>query len=162
MKTPNINEKTFVAENSTVLGDVTIGSECGVWFNAVIRADKDAIVIGNRTNVQDGAVLHVDAGFPLTIGDNVTIGHNAIVHGCTIGNNVIIGMGAIIMNGAVVGDNCIIGAGSLVPGGKEIPAESVAFGNPAKFRSKVDAKSLELIKHSADVYVEEAAEMRNK
>ena len=162
MNNPKIHESVFVADSSTVLGDVTIGSECGVWFNAVIRGDKDSIVIGNRTNVQDGAVLHIDAGFPMTIGDNVTIGHNAIVHGATIGSNVIIGMGAIIMNGAVIGDNCIIGAGSLVPGGKEIPSGSVAFGNPAKVRSEVDEKGMALIKQSADVYVEEAAEFRNK
>ena len=120
-----IHPSTYVAPGAQILGDVEIGSECGIWYNAVIRGDSDTIRIGNRTNIQDLCVLHVDRDFHLTIGDNVTVGHGAIVHGCTVGNNVLIGMGAIILNGAAIGDNCIIGAGALVTEGAQIPSNSV-------------------------------------
>ena len=150
----NIHESVFVAEGSVIKGDVTIGKDSGVWFNAVVRGDTDRIVIGERTNVQDGSVLHVDTGFPLTIGDDVTIGHNAIVHGCTIGNNVIIGMGAIVLNGAVIGDNCVIGAGALVSHGREIPAGKVAFGSPAQVKKDMTPEAVEHNRHSAEHYAE--------
>lgn len=149
-----VDKSVFIAEGSIIRGDVTIGKDSGVWFNAVVRGDTDRIVIGDRTNVQDGAVLHVDTGFPLTIGDDVTIGHNAIVHGCTIGNNVIIGMGAIVLNGAVIEDNCVIGAGSLVSQGKVIPAGSVAFGSPAQVKKEMSPEAIEHNHHSAEHYVE--------
>lgn len=155
---PNIHESVFQAEGSIIRGHVTIGEDCGVWFNTVIRAEKATITIGSRTNIQDGAVIHVDEGFPAVIGDGCTIGHRAIVHGCTVGSNCTIGMGAIIMNGAVIGDNCVIGAGSLVPMNTVIPSGSVAFGNPAKVRKEASPEHLEEVRRAAEIYVEEAKE----
>ncbi len=154
----NIDKNVYVADGAYIIGDVTIGEDCGVWYNAVIRGDEDTIEIGKRTNIQDNAVLHIDTGFPLKVGSNVTIGHGAIVHGCTIGDNVLVGMGAIIMNGAVIGDNSIIGAGALVTQNAQIPAGSVAFGNPAKVRGEVKEEDVTHILHNADVYVDLAKE----
>ena len=154
----NIHESVFVADGAVVRGRVTIGENSSVWFNAVIRAEQDEIRIGSRTNIQDTAVVHVDPGYPAIIGDDCTIGHNAIIHGCTIGNNCIIGMGAIIMDGAVIGDNCIIGAGSLVSEHKEIPANTIAFGNPAKIRKTMIEENIAANLKSAEGYVKEAKE----
>ena len=153
-----IDKEVYVASGAHIIGDVVIGADCGVWYNAVIRGDEDSIEIGSRTNIQDNSVLHVDTGFPLKIGSDVTIGHGAIIHGCTIGNNVLVGMGAIIMNGAVIGDNSIIGAGALVTQNTEIPSGSVAFGNPAKVRGEVKDEDLVHILYNADVYVKLAHE----
>ena len=118
--------QVFQAAGSVITGDVTIGRDCGVWYNAVIRGDEVDIHIGDRTNIQDNAVVHGDPGNPVHIGSGVTIGHGAIVHGCSIGDNSLIGMGAIILNGARIGRDCIIGAGALVTQGTEIPDGSVA------------------------------------
>lgn len=153
-----IAENVFIAEGARVVGNVTIGSESSVWYNAVIRGDEDYIVIGERTNVQDNAVLHCDKGHPLTIGSNVTIGHGAIVHGCTVGSNVIIGMGAIIMNDARIGDNCIIGAGALLTQGMEIPEGQVAYGSPAKPERPLKLFEKSTIRKNAEAYVKAAAE----
>lgn len=158
----NIHESVFLAEGSIIKGNVTIGEDSSVWFNTVVRAEKDTVTIGERTNIQDCSVVHCDEGFPAVIGDDCTIGHNAIVHGCTVGSNCTIGMGAIIMNGAVIGDNCIIGAGSLVPGGMVIPAGSVAFGNPAKVRKEVTEKHIDMTRRSAGLYRDEAREYKEK
>ncbi|MDD7016001.1 MAG: gamma carbonic anhydrase family protein [Firmicutes bacterium] len=154
----NIHESVFVADGAIIRGRVTIGEDSSVWFNAVIRAEQDEIRIGSRTNIQDTAVVHVDPGYPAIIGDDCTIGHNAIIHGCTIGNNCIIGMGAIIMDGAVIGDNCIIGAGSLVSEHKEIPANTIAFGNPVKIRKNMTEENIAANLRSAAGYVKEAKE----
>ena len=154
----NIHESVFVADGAVVRGRVTIGENSSVWFNAVIRAEQDEIRIGSRTNIQDTAVVHVDPGYPAIIGDDCTIGHNAIIHGCTIGNNCIIGMGAIIMDGAVIGDNCIRGAGSLVSEHKESPANTIAFGNPAKIRKTMTEENIAANLKSAEGYVKEAKE----
>ena len=126
------NQITFVAPGGVVVGDVEIGADSSVWYNAVLRGDVAPIRIGARTNIQDGAVLHGATGFPVLVGDNVTVGHNAIVHGCTVGSNTLVGMGAIVLNGARIGDDCIIGAGALVTQGTVIPNGSVAFGSPAQ------------------------------
>ena len=150
----NIHESVFLAPGSHVIGEVTIGENCGIWYNAVIRGDSNAITIGRNTNIQDNAVLHLDKEQPMKIGDNVTIGHGAIIHGCTIGNNVLIGMGAIVLNGAVIGDNCIVGAGSLVTQGKEIPAGSMLYGNPAKVVRSLTAEEIASITESAHHYVD--------
>ena len=114
MKTPNIHESAFIAPDADIYGDVTVGEDCSIWFHAVIRAETAGIAIGKGSNVQDNAVLHVDEGYPVQIGENVTIGHGAIVHGCSVGDNTLIGMGAILLNGAKIGRNCIVGAGALV------------------------------------------------
>lgn len=157
----NVHESVFMAEGSIVRGNVTIGEDCSLWFNAVIRAEQDTVTIGKRTNIQDGAVVHCDEGFPTVVGDNCTIGHNAIVHGCKVGDNCTIGMGAIVMNGAVIGDNCIIGAGSLVSGGTVIPDNSVAFGNPAKVRKEATEAHTAITVRAAGLYVEEAQQYKN-
>lgn len=157
---PEIHPSVYVAPGAHIAGDVTIGEDCGIWYNAVIRGDSDSIRIGRRTNVQDLSVLHVDPDNPLTIGDNVTIGHGAIVHGCTVGNNVLIGMGAIIMNGAVVGDNCIIGAGALVTERMEIPPNSLVYGSPAKIKGELSEQQQMYILGNAEIYVNHAREAK--
>ena len=116
-----IHDTVFIAPGAVVLGDVTIGKNSGIWYNAVVRGDRDSIVIGKESNIQDNAVVHLGSGYPVEIGDHVTIGHGAIVHGCKIGDNTMIGMGAILMNGCKIGKNCIIGAGALVTQNVEIP-----------------------------------------
>ncbi len=149
-----ISENVFVAEGAIIKGNVTIGKDCGIWYNAVIRGDEGSISIGEGTNVQDCSVIHVDYGHNVKVGNNVTIGHNAIVHGCTVGDNVLVGMGAIILNDAVIGNNCIIGAGALVTGGKTIPDNSLVFGNPAKVIRELNEEEIESIAHNAKVYIE--------
>lgn len=132
-RTTSIPERNiYIASDADVLGDVTIGEGSSVWYHSVVRGDTNYIMIGRNTNIQDGCVLHTDVNNPLEIGNGVTIGHRAIVHGCTIGDDTLIGMGAIVMNGARVGKNCIIGAGTLVTQGTVIPDGSMAFGSPAK------------------------------
>lgn len=152
----DIAEWVYIAEGAKIIGDVQIGEDSSVWYNAVIRGDSNSIVIGENTNVQDNAVLHTSHSHPLTIGDNVTIGHGAIVHGCTIGNNVLIGMGAIVLDGAVIEENCIIGAGALVTQNKVIPSGSLALGNPAKVVRELKREELESILENANEYSEEA------
>ena len=160
MKDPKISEKAFVAKNATVIGDVTIEDDANIWFGAAVRGDMDSIYIGKGSNVQDNAVVHVDKGFPVRIGENVTIGHGAIVHGCTVGDNVLVGMGAIILNGAKIGDNCIIGAGATVTQNKEIPANSLLVGCPAKVIRDVDGQGAESTRQNALRYIEEGKEYK--
>ena len=147
---------SFVAENATVIGKVRIGSDVGIWFNAVLRGDNEMIDVGARTNIQENAVLHTDMGFPLTIGEGCTIGHKAMLHGCTIGENSLVGMGATILNGAVIGKNCLIGAGALVTEGKEIPDNSLVMGAPAKVVRTLDEDAANRLRLSAGHYVENA------
>ena len=151
-----IDRAAYVAPTAVVLGDVTIGSESSVWFNAVIRGDAEAIRIGNQTNVQDGCVLHADPGFPCTLADRVTIGHGAIVHGATIEDDVLIGMKAVVMNGARIGRGSIVAVGAIVTEGTQIPPGSVAMGQPAKVKREATERDLERIHHAADHYVEAA------
>ena len=153
-----IDKSVFIADGAKVIGNVEIGKGSSVWFNAVIRADSDTVKIGESSNVQDNAVIHTSEGFGVQIGDNVTIGHGAIIHGCTIKDNVMIGMGAIVLNGAAIEENCIIGAGALVPQGKVIPARSLAFGNPVKIVRQLTDKEIASIKDNANAYVNEAKE----
>lgn len=160
MKQPKISQNAFVAKNATVIGDVTVEDDANIWFGAAIRGDMDSIYIGRGSNVQDNAVVHVDSGFPVTIGENVTVGHGAIIHGCTVGNNVLVGMGAIILNGAKIGDNCIIGAGATVTQNKEIPSNSMLVGCPAKVIREVDAKGVESNRQNALRYIEEGKEYK--
>jgi len=142
----------YVAQGAIVRGNVEIGNDSSIWYNAVVRADDTHIVIGSNVNVQDNCVLHADPGGELVIGDNVTIGHGAIVHGCSVGNNTLIGMGAIILNGAVVGNNCIIGAGALIPERKVIPDNSLVIGNPGRIARKVMKEDEEKILANANHY----------
>lgn len=147
-KTPQIPEDCYIAENATIVGDVTMGAQCSVWFNAVIRGDVHYIKMGNKVNVQDGAVIHATyQTSPTTIGNNVSIGHNAIVHGCTIHDNVLVGMGSIIMDDCVVESNSIIAAGAVVTKNTRVEAGSIYAGIPAK---KVKDISEELISGEID------------
>lgn len=158
MKT--INESVFVADGAKIIGDVEIGEGSSVWFNAVIRADSDKVRIGENSNVQDNAVIHTSENFGVLIGDNVTIGHGAIIHGCTIKDNVIVGMGAIVLNGAIIEENCIIGAGALVTEGKVISSGSLAFGNPCKVVRALTEDEIFSITNNAKSYVNKANEYK--
>jgi carbonic anhydrase/acetyltransferase-like protein (isoleucine patch superfamily) len=143
-KTPQIGNNTFLAETATIIGDVEMGTECSIWYNAVIRGDVNFIKLGNKVNVQDNVMLHCTyEKFPLVIGDNVSIGHNAIVHGCTIQNNVLIGMGAIVMDDCLVESNSIVGAGSVVIQGTHIKSGEVWGGIPARKIKDISAELLE-------------------
>ena len=130
--TPDVAADAYVAESATVLGRVTLGPKASVWFSASVRGDNDAIVIGAGSNVQDGAVLHVDPGFPMKIGERVSIGHQAMLHGCTVGDGALIGIQAVVLNGAVIGEQSLVGAGALVTEGKQFPPRSLILGAPAK------------------------------
>jgi len=151
--TPKISPTAFVAYNATVIGDVTISDESSVWFNAVIRGDADTISIGKRTSIQDNVVIHTDAPHNIKIGDDVTVGHGAVLHGCKIANNVLIGMNATVLDGVEVGENCIIGANALVPPGKKIPAGSLVVGVPGKVQRQLTDDDLAHIRENAAVYV---------
>lgn len=145
-------EKHFIAESASIIGSVTLKKGASVWFNAVLRADNDSIEIGRNSNIQDGCVLHVDAGIPLKIGDNVTIGHQAMLHGCTIGNNSLIGIGCTVLNQAKIGSNCIVGANALITEGKEFPDGVLILGSPAKVSRELDAREIESNSNAADEY----------
>ncbi len=155
MEKAKIHESAFIAEGAVVLGNITVGEESSVWFHSTVRADRESVTIGKRSNIQDNAVVHVDAGFSVYIGDNVTVGHGAIIHGSIIEDNTLIGMGAIILNGAKVGKNCIIGAGALVTQNMMIPDSSLVVGNPGKVMRKVTEEEKQSNLHNATVYVEE-------
>ncbi len=129
---PTIGKDVYIADTAQVMGDVELGEGASVWFGAIARGDSEKITIGRGSNVQDGTVLHADAGKPLMIGDNVSIGHMVMLHGCTIGDGSLIGIGAIVLNDAKIGKNCIVGANSLVTEGKEFPDGSMIMGSPAK------------------------------
>jgi len=148
----------FAAENATIIGDVTIGKQVGIWFGAVIRADRDRIVIGDRSNIQDNCVVHTSKGHPVILGTEVSVGHGAILHGCTLGNRVLVGMGSIVLNGAVVGDGSVIGAGAVITEGKLIPPGSVVVGVPGKIIKEADSVQQEQILRNAASYIELATE----
>ena len=151
----------FVAPTATVIGDVTLGEETGIWFGAVVRGDRDRVEIGAGSNVQDNAVVHTSAGFPALIGREVSVGHGAILHGCTIGDRVLVGMGAIVMNGAVVGEETIIAAGAVVTEGSVIPAGSVVMGVPGKVVKQASPAQRETIRKNALSYIELAKSYRH-
>lgn len=166
-KAPVISDSAFIAPSADLIGEVEIGEESSVWFQCVIRGDVNWIKIGSRTNIQDHSMLHVDRrGFPLTIGDEVTIGHRVTLHGCTIGNRCLIGMGAIIMNGAVIGDECIVGAGALITEGKSFPPHTLIVGVPAKAVRELRPDEIAFLAKSAKNYVGDSREylatMNNK
>jgi carbonic anhydrase/acetyltransferase-like protein (isoleucine patch superfamily) len=144
----------WVADNAVVLGQVTIEEDVSIWFNTVVRGDNEAIVIGARSNVQDGCVLHTDPGFPLVIEPEATIGHMVMLHGCRIGRGALIGIGAIVLNGAKIGEDCLIGAGALIGEGKEIPPRSVVFGSPGKVIREVRPAELERMRWGVQLYLE--------
>jgi len=157
---PVIDDSVFIADNACIVGEVCLGAESSVWFHAVLRGDVGSIRIGRRTNVQDGCVLHMPQGGALVIGDEVTIGHRALVHGATIGNRVLIGMGAIVLDDAVIGDECLIGAGALVTPRTTIPPRSLVLGAPARVVRTLGDDEIAGIVTSATEYVEGAARYR--
>jgi carbonic anhydrase/acetyltransferase-like protein (isoleucine patch superfamily) len=141
--------RPWIAPNATVVGDVTLAEDVSIWYGAVLRGDSGAITVGAGTNIQDNCVLHEKTA----IGENCTIGHGAIVHGCTIGDRCMIGMGAIVLNGAVIGDDCLVGAGALVTGKMNAPAGSVLLGNPAKIVKEITPAQMEEIRLDAENYI---------
>ena len=147
----------FVAENATIIGAVSLGDRVSVWFGCVLRGDNDRIVVGARSNIQDGCVLHVDAGMPLNIGEGVTVGHRAMLHGCTIGDNALIGIGSTVLNGAKIAANCIVGANALVTENREFPEGSLILGAPAKVARTLSDEEIDGIRQSAAHYVENSA-----
>lgn len=153
---PIIEKTSYIAEHTTIVGNVHIGEKSSIWYGAVLRGDIGSIRIGKMSNIQDNAVLHTESDVVLFIGDNVTVGHGAIIHGARIEGNNIIGMGSILLDGAVIGKNTIIGAGSLVTGGKIIPEGELWVGRPAKFMRKLTSEELEKINASAKHYYDYA------
>lgn len=153
-------EGHFVASNAAVIGNLLLHDSVSIWFNVVLRADNELMEIGARTNIQDGAVLHSDPGYPLSIGEDVTIGHKAMVHGCTIGAGSLIGINAVVLNGARIGRGCLIGAGALVTEGMEIPDGSMVLGAPAKVRRALSDEERQRLLTSAAHYVENAQRYR--
>jgi len=144
----------WIADNATIVGSVVLENNVSVWFNVVIRADNDTITIGENSNIQDGSVLHIDTGVPLTIGANVTVGHKAMLHGCSIGDNTLIGINAVVLNHAKIGKNCIIGANALITERQEIPDNSLVMGSPAKVVKMVSEGQAHMLQFSALHYVE--------
>lgn len=159
-KKPVVDETVFQAPGSYIIGDVKIGKNSSVWFNAVLRADEDTITIGDCCSIQDNVTCHLYEGSPLVIEDEVTVGHNAILHGCTIKKRCIIGMGSTILDGAEIGEECIIGANTLIPAGKKIPPRSLVVGAPGKVVREIGEKDLDLIQLSIDTYVQKGKEYR--
>ena len=159
---PQLHPSVFVAVGAVVVGDVQVGEDASIWFNAVVRGDTEPIRIGQRTNIQDGAVLHADPGFPCVLADGVTVGHRAIVHGATVEPNVVVGMGAIVLNGARIGENSIIGAGAVVTEGAIIPPGSLALGVPAKVVRQLSEEEIERGRRSAEHYVRLAQKYRDE
>ena len=151
-RTPSLDPSAFLAAGARVIGSVTIGEGSSVWYNAVLRADSDTITIGRGSNAQDNVSVHVDEGHPVVIGDDVSIGHNAVVHGCTIGDGSLIGMGAVVLSGAVIGSECLIAGGALVLGGTEVPDGSLVAGVPAKVRRELTASEREGLRANARIY----------
>ena len=144
-KTPRVSSEAFVAETASLIGDVTIGPDSSVWFGAVVRGDGSSITVGRVTSILDNAVLHTEFGHPLTIGDNVTIGHGAVVHCASVGSNTLIGMGAILLDGAVIGDHCIIGAGAVVKEKTVVSSGTMMVGIPAKCVRELGPEQLALL-----------------
>ena len=151
-----IHPEAFIAENATLVGAVRVGGSAGVWYGAVLRGDNDRISIGANSNVQDGSVLHTDHGMPLTIGANVTVGHQVTLHGCTVGDGSLIGLQSVVLNGAKIGRNCLVGAGSLVTEGKEFPDGVLIVGRPAKVVRELTPEQITNLQRSAEHYVQQA------
>lgn len=157
---PDVHDTAYLAPGSRLVGDVTIAEGASVWFNAVLRADADRIVLGAGSNVQDGVAVHCDAGFPAIIGRDVSIGHNAVVHGCTVEDGALIGMGAVILNGAVIGAGSLVAGGAVVLEGTVVPPRSLVAGVPAKVRRELSDEEVASLTENGRRYVENAARFR--
>jgi len=148
-----VGEQHFIAPNAAVIGDVTLHENASIWFSCVLRGDAEHIEIGANSNIQDGAVVHADPGFPAIVGENVTVGHNAMIHGCTIGEGSLVGINAVVLNGAVIGRGCLIGANALVTEGMQIPDGSLVLGSPAKIKKTFTEEERAAVALSAQHYV---------
>jgi carbonic anhydrase/acetyltransferase-like protein (isoleucine patch superfamily) len=157
---PRIAASAYVADSAQVIGRVELAEGASIWFGAILRGDNEWMKIGRGSNVQDGSVLHSDPGFPLSLGENVTIGHMVMLHGCTIGDGTLVGIQAVVLNGAKIGRNCLVGAGSLVPEGKEFPDNSLIMGTPAKVVRELSPEQAGRLAHAATHYVENSARYR--
>jgi len=149
-----------VADNAQVIGDVVLGEDSSVWFGATLRGDTETITVGRGSNIQDGSVLHADVGFPMTLGENVTVGHQVMLHGCTVGDGSLIGIGAVVLNGVKIGKHCLVGAGALVTEGKEFPDGSMILGSPARVTKTLTPEQIEGLRRSAKHYIDNAARYR--
>ena len=161
-KRPQIAEGVFIAPDAVVAGNVTIGANSSVWFGCVIRGDNDRIVIGKNSNIQDHCTIHCNVGTPVEIGDYVSVGHAAVLHGCTVRDHSLIGMSATVLNDAVIGENCLVGASSLITEGKIFEPNSLILGSPAKVKSQITEEQKESIQKTADTYVKIKDYYRNK
>lgn len=159
---PKVPSSVYLAPSSIVVGNVTMGENVSVWFNAVIRGDVDKIIIGENTNVQDLVMLHVSSGFPLIIGANVSIGHNAVLHGCKVADSCLIGMGAILLDGCIIGRNSVVAAGAIVPPGKEYPEKSLIMGNPAKVHRMLNDEEVQKYGNHYLSYIKTKLEYQSK
>lgn len=157
---PTIHQTAFVAPTAVVMGDVTLGPESSVWYTSVLRGDMAPIVIGARSNIQDGTIVHVDAGFPCTIGERVGVGHKAILHGCTVEDGCLIGMGSILLNGVRIGTGSVVAAGAVVPEGMQVPPGSLVMGVPGRIVKQVDPELAARITGTWQHYVEQARDHR--
>ncbi len=157
---PEIPSTAYVADSAVLIGKVRLGDKSSIWSGAVLRGDNELIHVGDRSNVQEGAVLHTDKGFPLQIGEAVTVGHQAMLHGCTIGEGSLIGIQAVVLNGAKIGRYCLVGAGALVTEGKEFPDYSLIIGSPAKVVRSLTDEQIEGLRKSAQTYVERGAHFK--
>ena len=159
--TPAIHESAWVADSAQVMGNVTLAEGSSVWFGVVVRGDTETITVGRGSNIQDNSVLHADMGMPLLIGENVTVGHQVMLHGCMIGDGSLIGIQAVVLNGAKIGKNCLVGAGALVTEGKEFPDGCMILGSPAKAVRQLSSAQIEGLKMSAQHYMDNARRYRN-
>ena len=159
-RSPRVAASAWVADSAQVMGNVVLGDDVSVWFGTIIRGDTETITIGQGSNIQDGSVLHADVGKPLVVGENVTVGHQVMLHGCTIGDESLIGIGAIVLNGAKIGRHCLVGAGALVTEGKEFPDGSMIIGSPAKAVRQLTPEQIEGLKLSAQHYMDNARRFR--
>ncbi len=161
-KKPVLGKDVFIAENAVLIGEVILSDRANIWYGAVLRGDEGSIEIGEESNVQDNATIHTGKDFPVKVGKGVTVGHNAIVHGCTVGDDTMIGMGACVLNGAVIGKGCIVGAGALVKEGQVIPDYSLCVGVPAKIVRTLDEDAVKGVRDNAQMYVHLAEEYRKE
>ncbi|AZV61055.1 gamma carbonic anhydrase family protein [Peribacillus frigoritolerans] len=159
-KKPSIDDTVFVAPGAHLIGDISIGKESTIWFNAVLRGDEDSITIGEKCSIQDNSTIHLFEGCPVVIEDEVTVGHNVILHGCKIGKRSIIGMGSTILDNVEIGEECIVGANTLISSGKIIPPRSLVIGSPGKVVRRLNDKDLELIQLSIDTYVQKGKDFK--
>ena len=157
---PQLGKNAYVADSAQVIGKVTLGENASVWFGTVIRGDSEHIHIGRNANIQDGSVLHADEGIPLTLGENVSVGHKVMLHGCTVGAGSLIGIGAVVLNHAKIGKNCLVGAGALVTEGKEFPDGSMILGSPAKAVKQLTPEQIAGLQRIAKHYVDNAERYR--